>query len=41
MMESMMNEVADDVTGVIAPCGHYIPEEAPDFVVERLVGFLE
>lgn len=40
MMESMMIEVADDVTGVIAPCGHYIPEEAPYFVVERLIAFL-
>lgn len=39
MMESMLKQVADNVTGVIAPCGHYIPEEAPDFVVEHLLGF--
>nr|WP_288452385.1 alpha/beta hydrolase [uncultured Pseudomonas sp.] len=41
MMESMACEVADNVTGAIAPCGHYIPEEAHDFVVEHLLGFLE
>jgi len=41
MMESMMRQVADNVTGVIAPCGHYIPEEAPDFVVGHLLEFLE
>ncbi len=41
MMESMMKQVADNVTGLIAPCGHYIPEEAPDFVVEHLLEFLK
>ncbi|OLU25550.1 hypothetical protein BVH03_18090 [Pseudomonas sp. PA15(2017)] len=41
MMESMMRQVADNVTGVIAPCGHYIPEEAPDFVVGHLLEFLK
>ena len=41
MMEQMMRSVATDVTGVIVPdCGHYVPEEAPDFLSERLHVFL-
>lgn len=40
MMGRMMAEVANDVTGVVAPCGHYVPEEAPDFLVRHLRDFL-
>jgi len=41
MMEQMMCEVANDVVGVVVPgCGHYIPEEAPEFLSERLAAFL-
>lgn len=41
MMERMMCEVADEVIGLVVPgCGHYIPEEAPEFVSERLTAFL-
>jgi len=32
--------VADDVRGGVAQdCGHWIPEERPDWVVEQLLGF--
>jgi haloacetate dehalogenase len=27
------------VTGRTTPCGHYIPEEAPDLLVEQMLGF--
>lgn len=40
LMGRMLGAVADDVTNVVAPCGHYVPEEAPDFLIERLSGFL-
>jgi pimeloyl-ACP methyl ester carboxylesterase len=41
LMEQMMRGVADDVTGmVIEDCGHYLPEEAPGAVTERLLAFL-
>jgi microsomal epoxide hydrolase len=41
LMEQMMRNVADDVTGVVVPeCGHYIPEEAPAFLAERVLAFL-
>jgi haloacetate dehalogenase len=33
--------VAEDVRGEALPCGHYIPEEAPDALLERMVPFLE
>jgi pimeloyl-ACP methyl ester carboxylesterase len=37
----MMRMVADDVNALVVPhCGHYIPEEAPDFLVEHLLAFL-
>jgi haloacetate dehalogenase len=32
--------VADDVRGEPLPCGHYIAEEAPQVLVERVLGFL-
>jgi pimeloyl-ACP methyl ester carboxylesterase len=33
--------IADDVThGVIAECGHFIPEEQPAALAERLLSFL-
>jgi len=31
---------ADDVRGAGLPCGHFIPEEAPDALLEHLVPFL-
>lgn len=40
LMGEMLSTVADDVTGAIAPCGHYVPEEAPGYLVERLKTFL-
>jgi len=33
-------EVADDVQGGTLPCGHYIAEEAPDALLERILPFL-
>ncbi|MEQ5841819.1 alpha/beta hydrolase [Paraburkholderia acidicola] len=30
-----------DVTGAALPCGHYIPEEAPDTLLERVLPFLQ
>ena len=32
--------VADDVRGAALPCGHYIPEEAPDALLARALPFL-
>jgi len=32
--------VADDVKGGALPCGHYIAEEAPDMLLERVLPFL-
>ncbi|MGJ7917827.1 alpha/beta fold hydrolase [Massilia sp. LXY-6] len=32
--------VADDVSGEALPCGHYIPEEAPDALLARALPFL-
>jgi len=32
--------VADDVQGGALPCGHYIAEEAPDVLLERVLPFL-
>jgi haloacetate dehalogenase len=32
--------VADDVQGAALPCGHYIAEEAPDMLLERVLPFL-
>ena len=31
---------ADDVVGRAIPCGHYLPEEAPEETLEALLGFL-
>jgi haloacetate dehalogenase len=31
--------VADDVRGEALPCGHYIPEEAPEALLERAMPF--
>lgn len=33
--------VADHVEGAALPCGHYIPEEAPDALLDHVVPFLE
>jgi pimeloyl-ACP methyl ester carboxylesterase len=34
----MMRTVCDDVTSLIIPgCGHYIPEEAPEFLIRELL----
>jgi haloacetate dehalogenase len=32
--------VADDVRGASLPCGHYIPEEAPEQLLDRVLPFL-
>lgn len=32
--------VADDVQGGALPCGHYIAEEAPDALLDRVLPFL-
>lgn len=32
--------VAADVSGEALPCGHYVPEEAPDALLERVLPFL-
>lgn len=40
MMADMLRTVADDVTGLVAPCGHYVPEEAPAYLNEQLIAFL-
>ncbi|MGE0797437.1 MAG: alpha/beta fold hydrolase [Lautropia sp.] len=32
-------QVADDVRGEALPCGHYIPEEAPETLAERALDF--
>jgi haloacetate dehalogenase len=34
------NMVADDVAGGTLPCGHYIAEEAPEALLERVLPFL-
>lgn len=33
-------QVADDVRGAALPCGHYIPEEAPEALLAEVVPFL-
>jgi haloacetate dehalogenase len=33
-------KVATQVEGEALPCGHYIPEEAPDALLERALPFL-
>jgi pimeloyl-ACP methyl ester carboxylesterase len=39
--EESMKRVAVDVRGEVVPdCGHFIPEEAPDLLTDRLLGFL-
>ncbi|HZO69666.1 MAG TPA: alpha/beta hydrolase [Kribbellaceae bacterium] len=41
LIEEMMREVADDVTGVVIPeTAHWIPEENPDALLESLTTFL-
>ncbi len=38
--EASLRRVAVDVRGEIAPdCGHFVPEEAPEFLNERLLAF--
>ncbi len=41
LMLKMMHAVADDVQGgIVAECGHYIPEERPDDLIQQLLTFL-
>ena len=41
-VKNVWQEYADDVTGEALPgCGHFVPEERPDLLVEHLMGFLE
>lgn len=40
-MVPMMQAVAEDVRGGVIPeCGHYVPEEQPEYLVEQLFAFL-
>ena len=40
--EQSLNRVAVDVRGeVIAECGHFIPEEAPCLLANRLLAFFD
>jgi haloacetate dehalogenase len=32
-------ELASDVSGKAVACGHYIPEEAPEALLEEMFGF--
>lgn len=34
-------KVAADVRGHALPCGHYIPEEAPDLLYSQLIEFFQ
>ena len=34
-------KVATDVHGKALPCGHYIPEEVPDRLVDELLDFFK
>lgn len=36
----LWRRIADDVHGEALPCGHYIPEEAPQALLERVIPFL-
>ena len=39
MLEGV-KKIAESVEGGIVPnCGHYIPEEAPDFIAKELIRF--
>jgi len=41
LMLNMMQAVAENVQGGIVPeCGHYIPEERPDYFIQQLLTFL-
>ncbi|RII17832.1 Soluble epoxide hydrolase [Streptomyces sp. YIM 130001] len=41
LVEQMMREVADDVTGLVVPgAGHWVPEERPREFTEALLAFL-
>jgi haloacetate dehalogenase len=33
------HEYASDVDGSAAPCGHYVPEEVPDWLLEQVGKF--
>ena len=39
-VEATWREKADQVTGWALPCGHAIPEEAPELLVEKLLEIL-
>ena len=34
-------QLSDNVSGHSLPCGHYIPEEAPELLLERVFPFLQ
>ncbi|MCY1225643.1 Fluoroacetate dehalogenase [compost metagenome] len=36
---ALWQEVAADASGAALPCGHYIPEEAPEPLLEEMLGF--
>ena len=38
LLGQMMQAACDDVTSLVVPdCGHYIPEEAPEFLIQELL----
>jgi pimeloyl-ACP methyl ester carboxylesterase len=40
--EQSLRRVAENVTGLVAPdSGHFIPEEQPDYVAEKLLDFFK
>jgi len=39
LLDTLRGVAASTCGGTIEPCGHYIPEEAPDIVIEQLTGF--
>ena len=40
--EASLKVIADDVTGAVVPdCGHFVPEEAPCLLANRLLAFFD
>jgi hypothetical protein len=35
-----MQLYADDVTGAVFPCGHWVAEESPELLLQNLLPFL-
>ena len=41
LVPEQAHKYADDVTGAVIPGGHWIPEEAPEILLQRLLPFLD